>query len=268
MLDAKEKALVEDAMRLIRRHATNDHYCDDDNCTVDTPCCTEMEARAALVRLEETLDPAVRTLHASRLTGPAERIYFNEWKRENERANHINSGFTALEWILCPSEQSTPDRPSQRDAEVATTVIQWLGTNCGKCFVDRCERKIIEERALRSELDRHTVRLGADEDRDLFDRLLDVAIRNTLPPVKEADKVNLGKYGLAELRRKLAEVCHLMFGLFAFQTGELSLVDAANSVDRRPESFKELHKLALLAVEKRVQRMERKRANSTGRANA
>jgi len=40
---------------------------------------------------------------------------------------------------------------SQRDATVAATVIQWLGTNCGGAFIQDVENRIKQERALRQE---------------------------------------------------------------------------------------------------------------------
>lgn len=36
-------------------------------------------------------------------------------------------------------------QPSQRDAEVAATLIQWLGTNVGRAFVDECEEHAFAE---------------------------------------------------------------------------------------------------------------------------
>ena len=71
-----------------------------------------------------------------------ERIYAAAWKARNRRSPGINSGFTYLEWILCPSGQRYPPPISRRDAAVAASVIQWLGTNIGLGFIRECERKI------------------------------------------------------------------------------------------------------------------------------
>ena len=39
-----------------------------------------------------------------------------------------------------------PDDITQRDADVAATVIQWLGSNIGQSFLYEVEKKILEER--------------------------------------------------------------------------------------------------------------------------
>lgn len=86
-----------------------------------------------------------------------ERVFAEEWKKENERVLAVNFGLIALELILNSNlltQQAfghnyfadLDRRPTQRDATVAATVIQWLGTNCGKCFLDRCETQVKQER--------------------------------------------------------------------------------------------------------------------------
>ena len=82
------------------------------------------------------------TLQPDRLEhGMPERIYYERWQQLNKRHPAVNSGFTALEWILCPSG-SRPGPVSARDAVVAACVIQWLGTNCGMGFIRACEESI------------------------------------------------------------------------------------------------------------------------------
>ena len=90
-------------------------------------------------------NPPHNSLQTSRLNRMPERIYAEEWKKNNERHPAINSGFTSLEWILCPEGNWVPPAVSERDAEVAASVIQWLGTNCGYHFMLRCEDKIKKE---------------------------------------------------------------------------------------------------------------------------
>lgn len=83
-----------------------------------------------------------------------ERVFAEEWKKENERQSAINFGYIALELILnCkpltqgpPNWQPPIDQITQRDATVAASVIQWLGTNCGEAFLFRCEHRITRER--------------------------------------------------------------------------------------------------------------------------
>lgn len=82
-----------------------------------------------------------------------ERIFSELWADENKRRPGINFGATLLECILDDAPQGlyNPFNPpllpklTQRDAEVAATVIQWLGTNGGECFLGRARRKIQAE---------------------------------------------------------------------------------------------------------------------------
>ncbi len=85
---------------------------------------------------------------------PAEMIYAKEWERKNKRQPGLNGGLGYLEMLLNPnSKRLSSFGPcsfgakdiTQRDAFVAATVIQWLGTNVGGCFIEECE-KIIKER--------------------------------------------------------------------------------------------------------------------------
>ena len=90
-------------------------------------------------------NPPHNSLQQARLNRMPERVYAEEWKKDNERKPWLNSGFTSLELILCPSGKYwCPPPVSERDAEVAASVIQWLGTNCGFHFMLRCEAKIKE----------------------------------------------------------------------------------------------------------------------------
>ncbi len=67
--------------------------------------------------------------HARRLSNnPLEYAYAMAWKREN-------MGTGILEYLLSPDGTSV--RCSERDAQVAATVIQWLGSPVGQQFV--CE---------------------------------------------------------------------------------------------------------------------------------
>jgi len=81
--------------------------------------------------------------------GVAERVFASLWKKENERHNGINSGLALLELLLeqeqtlpGPLKLKIPPDITQRDAEVAASVIQWLGTNCGCAFIQQAEREI------------------------------------------------------------------------------------------------------------------------------
>ncbi len=69
----------------------------------------------------------------------AERIYAAEWIRLNRPSGTYPRGL--LELILRHDDGTIPTI-SQRDAEVAAGVIQWLGTNVGGGFLRGCEDRI------------------------------------------------------------------------------------------------------------------------------
>lgn len=99
------------------------------------------------VEVEVSLLPAeLRSFQPQRLRkfteANAERVYVARWLRENRRQFSWNRGFSLLEWILCPDGRDVPLPVSRRDARVATSIIQWLGTNCGRNFIAEAERKI------------------------------------------------------------------------------------------------------------------------------
>jgi len=69
---------------------------------------------------------------------PGEIVYAEEWERVNNN-----------QYLILLLNQSTNDffynSISQRDAFVAATVIQWLGTNIGQGFIEKCQKKIEEK---------------------------------------------------------------------------------------------------------------------------
>lgn len=127
-----------------------DHYCEDPKCTAENPQCRERHVDAALRDIRKLLDPPHISLQPKRQSNDAERIYAERWRKENRREPAINHGFTALEWILCPDGQRVPERATLRDAVVAASVIQWLGTSCGHGFVLQAEKEIEAARARHS----------------------------------------------------------------------------------------------------------------------
>lgn len=70
-----------------------------------------------------------------------ERVFAEEWIKENRKQSGINFGQGILQdlfgirtlwaygWRLIVS---------RRDAFIVATVVQWFGTNCGWCFLERC----------------------------------------------------------------------------------------------------------------------------------
>ena len=83
------------------------------------------------------VDPVVHRGHSYRRTrwqgdplGNREKILADMWERENDPVamRGTNGGWGILSALL-------REHPTQRDAFVAATIIQWLGTNVGFCFL-------------------------------------------------------------------------------------------------------------------------------------
>lgn len=78
-----------------------------------------------------------------------ERAFYKRWKKENKRESWINFGNGVLQDIFA----KTGGNPfsmfnfkgwklviNKRDQYIVATVIQWLGTNCGWCFLQEVLR--------------------------------------------------------------------------------------------------------------------------------
>lgn len=83
----------------------------------------------------------------------AEKVYYEKWCKQNKRYPAVNSGYTILEHILS-GEDGRVRSVSARDKYVASSVIQWLGTNCGMAFITEAERDIKEQQKVQSRLER------------------------------------------------------------------------------------------------------------------
>lgn len=143
----REMKILVDAFDTLQASADREDGCCDDDCTIERPCCDGMRAKRARLEIDRLLTPKPESLHPERLTNPAERVFFEKWQRENERSHGLNGNMTTLEWVMCPSSQKHPDPVSERDMQVATAVVQWLGTACGLGFLSECESEIRKERA-------------------------------------------------------------------------------------------------------------------------
>lgn len=82
-----------------------------------------------------------------------EKVFADRWKETNNPPPYLNSGYGTLAWLLC----SRPTKPNpvlnpfisgqeiyrhltQEEATAAASAIQWLGTNCGWCWLEECIR--------------------------------------------------------------------------------------------------------------------------------
>lgn len=74
-------------------------------------------------------------IHAKRLEHNfAEKIFADRWAQQNKESQLLRQ--------LLNTSKSTLELITQRDADVAATIVQWLGSNVGKCFVKECLKDI------------------------------------------------------------------------------------------------------------------------------
>lgn len=80
-------------------------------------------------------------LHAYRLSHPCghrEEVFAQRWRAENEPPTYVNHGRGMLDHLLymSPDQTKFTGESTEREESVAASVIQWLGTNCGWCFLE------------------------------------------------------------------------------------------------------------------------------------
>lgn len=153
----------------LERISDRDDECDcfDDRsqCTDERPHCDLRRARAALRAINNAFEFTIRSTWPERLTNYPEWVFLERFKEENKRDRCINHGHRMLELLLGHPERrrsavggmvsdTVPEIVTQRDADVASTVIQWLGTSCGIGFLSECERQIAQARWSESETTR------------------------------------------------------------------------------------------------------------------
>jgi hypothetical protein len=83
--------------------------------------------------------------HAGRMkyqchSSDRERAFANGWAKQNERVAYLNGNRGLLEILLCtdPKEDRVERELTPAEATAAATAIQWLGTHCGFCFLEKC----------------------------------------------------------------------------------------------------------------------------------
>ncbi len=72
-----------------------------------------------------------------------ERVFLRRWQQECEQ--RTGTAATFLELLLSTEKEARAGYcavVTDRDSRVAASVIQWLGTNCGHCFLENCRKEI------------------------------------------------------------------------------------------------------------------------------
>ncbi len=155
VLNLLDLSKLKDLEKMLMRDIDETHMCEpEEECTIDTPKCPQMQLKAALLKVRGLINPVHKGINYHRTEGGnvSERVFAEEWERENERTS-MRFDHGILEILLAPSNRVRPfdtkiERISQRDASVAATVVQWLGTSCGLGFLEECERLCEKERKL------------------------------------------------------------------------------------------------------------------------
>lgn len=136
-------------------------HCETDMpCDLDEPLCYPMQIQSLRRSLLALFDYEIRSVCPNRLSNFREHVYVDEFRKLNSRDSasygmrflEMLFGVTRKEWRFLPN--TIPQTITQRDADVATGIIQWLGTNCGMAFLDTCQRKIEASREFDRKLHR------------------------------------------------------------------------------------------------------------------
>lgn len=61
---------------------------------------------------------------------PLEKRFAEKWDERNQLSGH-----TTLDYLLAENNNRPSGEATDRDREVAATVIQWLGSPVGQCFL-------------------------------------------------------------------------------------------------------------------------------------
>ena len=78
--------------------------------------------------------------HAYRLkSNPKEQAFADAWQEQNQ---YRHNRHTMLEQLLSDDGGKTPAQVSDRDEMLAATIIQWLGSPVGSCFLRDVLEKI------------------------------------------------------------------------------------------------------------------------------
>lgn len=82
-------------------------------------------------------------VHAQRVRSDhnkLEAVLARRWREQQARVRGLNRGLGVLENLMTPVGQD-PEPITQRDAAVAATVVQWMGSPIGQAFMDECREE-------------------------------------------------------------------------------------------------------------------------------
>jgi hypothetical protein len=76
-----------------------------------------------------------------------EKAFYEQWLQENSPVTGVNSGHGILQDLFIDSgdvvgfKRKVIEEINNRDRMIVATVIQWLGSNCGMCFLGEALEK-------------------------------------------------------------------------------------------------------------------------------
>jgi hypothetical protein len=83
-----------------------------------------------------------RGLHQYRFKdNPMEEVYAKAWNLQNTARAGTSEGRGTLDYLLAKDCNYPMGEVTNRDREVAATVIQWLGSPVGQSFVKECQQQ-------------------------------------------------------------------------------------------------------------------------------
>lgn len=96
---------------------------------------------SARVELEKRPKRAMKNkgLHQYRFKdNPLEEVFAKAWENENTAKGGAIEGHGYLDYLLAEDCNRPAGEVTDRDRVVAATVIQWLGSPIGQCFIKDC----------------------------------------------------------------------------------------------------------------------------------
>lgn len=74
---------------------------------------------------------------------PLEKVFAEAWERENTAKGGAMEGRGYLDYLLAEDCNQPRGEVTDRDREVAATVVQWLGSPVGQTFIKECQGEVL-----------------------------------------------------------------------------------------------------------------------------
>lgn len=198
VMDHKARRAMAHTFAWLEQEISEDHrYCDEE-CTMETPCCTLMKLRAGMEDLKKQLHPTAQHTWDKRRNYPhgiRERVLVEEFIKYDE-SNNVSG-------MLVSGDQKHDHRVAvtRPEMEAILATIQWLGTNCGSGFLETCHRRIAEHDATERLL-KYRERYSDDPGNDFPTLIVDRIIGDWLD-VHDEEKKKAARRRLMPMIRRL-----------------------------------------------------------------